>query len=199
MSYVEQEGRRATSSEPVSAQQRIALGLLARGPLYRYPGQGWQSRAFPGEQAHASSILALEARGWCHVELLPLPDIEIEVARLTHDGRAVYRGVRGLYADALDRPPLPATAEQVLAEMEAALALVEIETERLTVAGEAHLAEMAELRAKVTRCEEHAQETLARLARLEAARQIIARNRVAAVGIIAGMAASPPRVTEARS
>lgn len=176
---------RAAGAMPVSTQQRIALGLLARGPLFLYPGKGWQSRAFPGESAHDGSIRALERRGHAHVEMLPMGDLAIEVARLTDAGRSLYCAIHGRFVSHLEAPRLPPSAERILAEMQTALGVIEIESERLMAEGEAVLADIAEARAATARAETRATEILTRLRRLEPLRALIAARRESVAELLA--------------
>lgn len=104
-----------------SLHQRIALGLLCAGALYRHGGAGgpWRSRAFPEQMVREATTKALALRGWAEIRRYRLPDgQERACAMLTAAGRTLYAGIGGAHAA---RRPAPPTAERLLHECEQAL------------------------------------------------------------------------------
>lgn len=181
--------------ERPSLQQRIAYGLLARGPLVQIQGDAnfWVSRAFPGERAYDLSIRALERRLHCAIGPCEVPGTTGRMAQLTEEGRWYYRLISGRHAS---RPALPVTAERILAEMGEALAVIERESQALIGATEDVFGEIEAARAAIMRAEARSAAILERLRKLEQSRLVIEARRDAITGVVAGMAAT--RAGEAR-
>lgn len=184
---------RDAGSTPVSVQQRIALGLLARGPLFRYPGQNWQSRAFPGEIAHDSSIRALERRGQCCIAKLDMPGGDALVCRLTSAGQRVERAIHGHCAPAPE-PRLPPSVAQLLAEMHEAAGAIEIENEIAIAEAEDVLQQVREVQAVTVALVKRSAEALERLRRVDQLSRMINARRQSITRELAGTAASSLRL-----
>lgn len=186
-----------SSRELPSFQQRLAYGLLARAPLVQIEGSGgfWVSQAFPGERAYDLSVRAVERRGHCVITACDVPGTTGRMAQITEDGRAFYRLIAGRHAA---RPALPLTAERIIAEMGEALAVIEREAQRLICAAETMQGEIDTARTAIDCAQRRSSEIVIRLRRLEQARHVIEAQRDAIAGTIAGMVASPARITELR-
>lgn len=108
-----------------SLHQRVALGLLCTGALYRHGGPGglWRCRAFPETAVRDATVQACAARGWADVQTYAgLDGQERACATQTPAGRLLYARLGGRHAEARPAPP---QAERILAELEEAAAEVE--------------------------------------------------------------------------
>lgn len=128
-------------AEQPSLHQRIALGLLCTGALYRQGGEGghWRCRAFPDTQVRDVTVQAIAVRGWALLQAYTgIYGEERACATQTVAGRGIYTRLGGPLAERRHAPP---HAERVLAELEAAAAEVErqhaaLSSEEVQLAGE---------------------------------------------------------------
>ncbi len=119
-------------AEQPSLHQRVALGLLCTGALYRQGGEGghWRCRAFPEQAVRDVTVKALAARGWAQLQSYRgLYGEERACATQTLAGRGLYTRLGGRLADSRRAPP---SAERILAELEDAAAEVERQLAALT-------------------------------------------------------------------
>lgn len=137
-------------AEQPSLHQRVALGLLCTGALYRHGGAGgqWRCRAFPEQLVRDATVQALATRAWADVQTYAgIDGQERACATQTAAGRSLYIRLGGRLATARPSPP---QAERVLAELEEAAAEVERQREALLFQ-EQHLA--GEIESRATRLE----------------------------------------------
>lgn len=113
----------------ITLPQRIALGFLHTGALFREPNGTWRCRAFPQEYVLDTTARAIERMGIAEMrEYRGHHDLRRVCLSLTEAGIGLYARIGGKFAS--HRPP-PVQAEGMLRETELALGEMVEQEERL--------------------------------------------------------------------
>ncbi|PZU95599.1 MAG: hypothetical protein DI527_00895 [Chelatococcus sp.] len=163
----------AAAPPRLTLPQRVVLGFLHAGALFRGPGGSWRSRAFPQERVLDGTVRALERQGLAQLrEIVGRHDQRRCCAVITGAGMAAYRGGR-LEA----RRPPPLAIEGVLDEVEQLEAEFGARESRIDRALAALEAEMRETAAAQARVEARLRTIETKAARLDHERQTLAAGR----------------------
>jgi len=163
-----QPARTLPPARHVTMKQRVALGFLHTGALFREYGGIWRCRAFPKEKVNDITVRFLERAGLAVLrEYEGHHGLRRACLCLTEAGIALYAQIGGKYRT---RRPPPVQAEGILRETE--IAMGEMAEQEARIAKQLALidAETRETRAASKRIEE-------RMARLEAKATTFERER----------------------
>lgn len=175
MSAVPERGAQGLAPRANTMAQRTALRLMHTGALLRAGGNtNWYCRAFPKHPVRDDTLQSLVKRGLARVESYRgLYLDERECAVLTPAGEAVNCGVR-----IAAPPPPPVAAEVVLREVEAALAVLDADAQKLRAEILQDSAAALEIRRTLAEAEAKIAQAEKRLHQRERARESLNQRRV---------------------
>lgn len=159
----------------ITRSQRIALGFLHTGALFREPNSQWRCRAFPQEYVLDATAKVIERIGVAQMHEYEGHHGQRRIClSLTEAGVALYAAIGGRYAK---RRPPPVQAEGILRETEIAMSELAEQEARLVRQLAMVAAETRETRAASKRLEERMAQIEAKARRFEHERATLASCR----------------------